>query len=70
LPPPECHDLGWRYSGLGVSAKCGYVRFVETAAIKGQTIHPTAAPIGKPSASAKLGGVSWERMIRDVEKVR
>src|SRR2546427_5800251 len=41
---------------------------MERVASRGQTNAPPSAPVNKPSGP--IGNVSWERMIRAVEKVR
>lgn len=50
-----------KYSDLGAPARYDNVPVMQTTAVSGKA---------RPSTSALVGDVSWERMIRAVEKVR
>lgn len=56
------------YSGLGAGTNCVILSSVETAGIKAPTSSSAAAPC--QPAPRPIGEVSWEKMIRAVEKVR
>ena len=56
------------YSGLGAGTNCFILSSLETAGIKAQTSSSASAPLNK--APGPVGEVSWERMIRAMEKVR